>query len=110
MENMEILNYSGNRTLLEARNLSKKYEDGTLALDDVSFKVNAGEIFTMLGGNGAGKTTTINLFLNFIEPTSGEALIGGVVTHKEPLKAKKKVAFVSENVMLYNNFTRTSEP
>jgi ABC-2 type transport system ATP-binding protein len=59
----------------------------------------------MLGANGAGKTTTINIFLNFVEPTSGEALIGGTVTHKDPLTAKKQVAYVSENVMLYQNFT-----
>ncbi len=94
-----------NNSMLAAVNLSKKYEDGVLALDNVSFSVNKGEIFTILGANGAGKTTTINIFLNFIEPTEGEALIDGFVTHKEPLKAKQKVAFVSENVMLYNNFS-----
>lgn len=93
------------RALIEARNLTKRYEDGILALNNVSFKVNAGEVFTMLGGNGAGKTTTINIFLNFIEPTSGEALIDGTASHKEPLKVKRRTAFVSENVMLYNNFT-----
>lgn len=90
---------------LEAINLTKRYEDGVLALDHVSFAVKPGEIFAMLGANGAGKTTTINLFLNFIEPSDGEARIGGIVTHREPLKAKEKVAFVSENVMLYPNFT-----
>lgn len=93
------------RPRLESINLSKRYEDGTLALDNVSFHVNSGSIYAMLGGNGAGKTTTINLFLNFIEPTSGEARIDGIVTHKEPLKAKARIAFVSENVMLYPNFT-----
>ncbi len=92
-------------TLLEADNLTKRYEDGTLALDHVSFSVRAGEIYAMLGGNGAGKTTTINLFLNFIEPTDGEARVAGIATHKEPLKAKEKLAYVSENVMLYPNFT-----
>ena len=91
--------------LLEAINLTKRYEDGNLALDHISFKVKPGEIFAMLGGNGAGKTTTINLFLNFIEPTEGEARIASIVTHREPLRAKAKVAFVSENVMLYPNFT-----
>ncbi|HJN51716.1 MAG: ABC transporter ATP-binding protein [Pseudomonadales bacterium] len=90
---------------IEAVNLTKRYEDGTLALDNVSFGINPGSIFAMLGGNGAGKTTTINLFLNFIEPTSGEALVDGIVTHKEPLKAKERIAYVSENVMLYPNFT-----
>ncbi len=91
--------------LLEADGLTKRYEDGVLALDHVSFSVRAGEIYAMLGANGAGKTTTINLFLNFIEPTEGEARIDGVITHREPLRAKQKVAFVSENVMLYPNFT-----
>ncbi len=91
--------------IFEALSLTKRYEDGTLALDNVSFSVTAGEVFAMLGGNGAGKTTTINLFLNFIEPTEGEARINGIASHKDPLKAKQNVAFVSENVMLYSNFT-----
>ncbi len=93
------------QTIFEAVNLSKRYEDGVLALDDVSFAVKQGEIYAMLGGNGAGKTTTINIFLNFIEPSGGEARIAGITTHKDPLAAKQKVAFVSENVMLYQNFT-----
>lgn len=91
--------------MLEAARLTKRYEDGLLALDHVSFTVAPGEVYAMLGGNGAGKTTTINLFLNFLEPTEGEARIDGIVTHREPLLAKEKVAFVSENVMLYPNFT-----
>ena len=90
---------------LEAFHLGKRYEDGVQALDDVSFQVAAGEIYAMLGGNGAGKTTTINLFLNFIEPSEGEARIDGIVAHKEPLKAMERIAYVSENVMLYPNFT-----
>lgn len=96
---------TGNYPVLEAANLTMQYEKGVTALDHVNFAVHAGEIFTILGANGAGKTTTINLFLNFIDPTEGEARIDGIASHKEPLKAKKKIAFVSENVMLYNNFT-----
>ena len=91
--------------LLEAIDLTKRYEDGALAVNNISFSVQPGEIFAMLGGNGAGKTTTINIFLNFLEPTSGEARIAGIPTHVEPLKAKQHIAFVSENVMLYTNFT-----
>lgn len=94
-----------NKILIEADGLTKRYEDGVLALDHVSFTVRQGEIYAMLGGNGAGKTTAINLFLNFIDPTEGEARIDGIVTHEEPLKAKERVSFVSENVMLYPNFT-----
>jgi ABC-2 type transport system ATP-binding protein len=98
-------NSFNDRAMLEAINLTKRYEDGVLGLDHVSFAVSSGQIYAMLGANGAGKTTAINLFLNFIDPTEGEALIDGIVTHRDPLEAKKRVAFVSENVMLYSQFT-----
>ncbi len=91
--------------MLEAVDLTKRYEDGELALDGLTFKVAPGEIFCMFGANGAGKTTTINLLLNFIPATSGKALIEGIDVAAEPLRAKKQVSFVSENVMLYGNFT-----
>jgi len=91
--------------MLEAVDLTKRYEDGTLALDHVNFAISPGEIFMLLGANGAGKTTTINIFLNFIDPTDGEALVKGIPAHKEPLEAKKRLAYVSENVMLYPNFS-----
>ncbi len=91
--------------MLEAKDLTKRYEDGLLALDHLNLKVAPGEIFCMFGANGAGKTTAINLFLGFIPPTEGTALIEGVDVVKEPLKSKEYVSFVSENVMLYGNFT-----
>jgi len=91
--------------MLEAINLTKIYEDGQLALDHLNLKVEPGEIFCMFGANGAGKTTTINLFLNFIPPTEGKALIEGIDVAKEPLRSKEFVSFVSENVTLYGNFT-----
>jgi ABC-2 type transport system ATP-binding protein len=91
--------------MIETINLTKRYEDGQLAVDHLSFKVEPGEIFCMFGANGAGKTTTINLLLNFIQPTEGQALLEGIDVAKEPLRSKDYVAFVSENVMLYGNFT-----
>ena len=91
--------------MLETINLTKRYEDDELALDDLTLKVEPGEIFCMFGANGAGKTTTINLLLGFIPPTSGTALIEGIDVAKDPLKAKRHVSFVSENVTLYGNFT-----
>jgi len=91
--------------MLEAINLTKIYEDGLLALDHLTLKVEPGEIFCMFGANGAGKTTAINLFLNFIPPSEGTALIEGIDVVKEPLRSKDYLAFVSENVMLYANFT-----
>jgi len=91
--------------LLEASGLSKRYEDGLLALDSLDLEVRGGEVFCLLGANGAGKTTTINLFLNFIDPTAGIARINGIDVAKEPLEAKRHVSFVSERVSLYENFT-----
>lgn len=91
--------------MLQAIDLTKQYEDGLLALDHLNFEVKEGEIFCLLGANGAGKTTTINLFLNFIDPTEGQALINGIDSAKDPLEAKRYVSFVSENVMLYGNFS-----
>jgi ABC-2 type transport system ATP-binding protein len=90
---------------LKAEQLSKRYEDGVLALDDLNLEVRPGEIYCLLGANGAGKTTTINLFLGFIPPTSGSCFINGIDVNRDPLEAKKYVSFVSENVMLYGNFT-----
>ncbi|MDT4955599.1 MAG: type transport system ATP-binding protein, partial [Acidobacteriota bacterium] len=73
--------------------------------DALNLKVSPGEIYFMLGANGAGKTTVLNIFLNFVEPTSGRALINGIDVTKEPLEAKKYIAYVSEDLMLYGNFT-----
>ncbi len=91
--------------ILKADDLSMRYEDGVLALDHLNLAVRAGEVYCLLGANGAGKTTTINLFLGFLTPTTGACRINGIDVAKDPLEAKKHVAFVSENVMLYGNFT-----
>lgn len=91
--------------MLEIRDLTKVYDNTIRAVNSLNLTVDAGEIFVMLGANGAGKTTTIDLILGFIEPTEGTALINGIDVVKDPLEAKKHVAYVSENVMLYGNFT-----
>jgi len=96
---------SNQEPILKAEDLSKRYEDGVLALDHLNLDVRPGEVYCLLGANGAGKTTTVNLFLNFIPPTTGTCYIRGIDVTKDPLEAKKHVAFVSENVMLYGNFT-----
>jgi ABC-2 type transport system ATP-binding protein len=91
--------------MIEAIDLTKRYDETQLALDALNLKVSAGEIYFLLGANGAGKTTIINIFLNFIEPTSGRAFINTIDVTKEPLEAKKYIAYVSEDLMLYGNFT-----
>ncbi|HEX8890700.1 MAG TPA: ABC transporter ATP-binding protein [Pyrinomonadaceae bacterium] len=91
--------------MIEAIDLTKRYDESSLALDALNLKVSPGEIYFLLGANGAGKTTVINIFLNFVEPTAGRALINGIDATENPLEAKKYLAYVSEDLMLYGNFT-----
>ncbi|MEW6754746.1 MAG: ABC transporter ATP-binding protein [Candidatus Latescibacterota bacterium] len=91
--------------MLSAIGLTKRYEDGVLALDNLNLTVEAGEIFCLLGANGAGKTTTINLMLDFIPPTEGTVVVNGVSVQENSYEARKHVSYLSENVMLYGNFT-----
>ena len=91
--------------MLETRDLTKVYNESVLAVNKLNLKVDDSEIYVVLGANGAGKSTTISMLLNFIEPTSGTALVGNIEIPKFPLEAKKHLAYVSENVELYRNFT-----
>jgi len=90
--------------MLAAENLSKRY-NGTLALDRLTLEVPPGEIFCLLGANGAGKTTTINLFLNFIQPSSGTARVAGQDVTSHPQAVRRLVAYLPEQVMLYPRLT-----
>jgi len=91
--------------MLEIEGLKKVYEDGTVAVDGLDLTVPAGEIFVLLGANGAGKTSAIMLILGFTEPTAGSVKVNGIDVQRNPLDAKKHMAYVSENVTLYGNFT-----
>lgn len=91
--------------MLTAERLAKRYRNGTVGLQDLDLRVEAGTIYCLLGANGAGKTTTINLFLNFIRPTAGRCLINGIDVDRRPLEAKRHIGYLSENVALYGSFT-----
>jgi ABC-2 type transport system ATP-binding protein len=92
--------------MLEARNLTKIYDGAaTPSLDRLDLTVPPGEAFCLLGPNGAGKTTTVNLFLGFIQPTAGEALVCGINAATDPLGARAKLAYIPETVMLYGALT-----
>nr|WP_247687375.1 ABC transporter ATP-binding protein [Pseudoalteromonas luteoviolacea] len=69
----------------------------------MSFKVEQGEIMCLLGANGAGKSTTLNIFLNFLQPDSGQALIDGVNVHSSS-GSKEKLVYLPEQVNLYQEF------
>jgi len=86
--------------MLEAVNVTKQFGENR-ALNGVSLRVEAGEIYCLLGANGAGKTTLINLFLDFHRPTSGTVWINGRDVSEAPIETKRDIAYIPEQVMLY---------
>jgi len=90
--------------MLTAQNLTKQYGSAT-ALKSLNLQVNPGEVFCLLGANGAGKTTTINLFMGFIQPTAGMVEINGIDVTTRAAETKKHLAYIPENLNLYQNLT-----
>ncbi|MDE2751089.1 MAG: ABC transporter ATP-binding protein [Gemmatimonadota bacterium] len=95
---------AGHTPLLEARGLSKNYGD-TRALDGLDLTIAPGEVYCLLGPNGAGKTTTINLFLGFVAPSGGQALVSGLDVSSHDRETKQQLAYIPEQVMLYRNLS-----
>ncbi len=89
---------------IEVNNLTKKFGNFT-SVDNISFKVNEGEIFGFLGANGAGKSTTIRMLCGILEPTSGDAVVGGYSVVKEPDNVKLNIGYMSQRFSLYNDLT-----
>ena len=87
---------------IEVQNLSKKYQE-QLAINEISFKVNSGEIVGFLGPNGAGKSTTMKIISCFIKPTSGDVLVDGVSIDKDELSVKSKIGYLPEHNPLYED-------
>lgn len=87
---------------IEVQKLSKKYQE-QLAINEISFKVNSGEIVGFLGPNGAGKSTTMKIISCFIKPTSGDVLVDGVSIHKDELSVKSKIGYLPEHNPLYED-------
>jgi ABC-2 type transport system ATP-binding protein len=90
--------------MLQAIDLVKNYDQHS-ALKGLNLTVNPGDVFCLLGANGAGKSTTINLFLNFILPTSGTPLVNGLDVCVHPRESKQLLGYIPEQVMLYKELT-----
>ena len=90
--------------MLEAKQLTKRYGE-RLALDALDLKIEAGEVYCLVGANGAGKTTTISLFLNFVSPTSGTALVNDTCIAEQPALAMRHLAYIPETVSLYGQLS-----
>jgi ABC-2 type transport system ATP-binding protein len=90
--------------MIEVKHLTKHYGD-KVAVNDISFTVEDGEILGLLGPNGAGKSTTMNMLTGYISSTSGQALINGVDILEDPIKAKSQIGYLPELPPLYLDMT-----
>ena len=88
--------------MIEVNNLTKRYGQH-LALDNISFTVDEGEILGFLGPNGAGKSTTMNIMTGYLACTEGEIKIGGIDVVEEPEKAKAQIGYLPELPPLYGD-------
>jgi len=86
--------------VIEAVSISKRYGD-ILAVDDVSFKVEGGEVLGFLGPNGAGKTTTMRVLTGFLPASDGTALVDGHDIFEDPLSARRAIGYLPETPPLY---------
>jgi sodium transport system ATP-binding protein len=95
--------------MIEARHLSKIFHDRkrgeVRAVDDVSFRVPAGQIYGLLGANGAGKTTTLRLLATLLQPSSGTAVVAGKDVCREPAEVRAQVGFLASTTALYGRLT-----
>jgi ABC-2 type transport system ATP-binding protein len=93
----------GRRVIL-AEALSKRFGDKT-AVDGISFQVEAGEIYGLLGPNGAGKTTTLSMISGLLAPDSGRVAFDGIELASEPIRFKRRLGVVPQEVALYEELT-----
>ena len=90
--------------MIEVQHLTKRYGRVT-AVDDVSFRVERGEILGFLGPNGAGKTTTMRILTGYMPATEGRALVAGMDVFDKPIEAKRRTGYLPETPPLYPDMT-----
>jgi ABC-2 type transport system ATP-binding protein len=90
--------------VIEVEHLTKVY-NGRKAVDDISFKVEKGEILGFLGPNGAGKTTTMRILTCYMPATDGTARVAGYDVFEESLEVRKRIGYLPENPPLYHEMT-----
>lgn len=91
-------------TNIKVEHLSKDYGN-ILAVDDISFAAQSGEVIALLGPNGAGKSTLMNMIAGYLAPTAGEITVLGKNIRKYPLEGKEAVGFLPEGSPLYPDLT-----
>ena len=74
-------------------------------LDGLSLRVSGGEVYALLGGNGAGKSTTLSTLLGFLRADAGQVEVGGIDPARDPDGARRRIAYLPENVALYEHLS-----
>ncbi|QQR48310.1 ABC transporter ATP-binding protein [Myxococcus xanthus] len=90
--------------MIEVQHLTKRYRD-RVAVDDLTFQVEAGEILGFLGPNGAGKSTTMKILTGFLPPSEGVVRVGGYDVEAQPLEVKRRIGYLPEMPPLYVEMT-----
>lgn len=93
------------KNAIETKNLTKIYSNNFKAVNSLSLEIPDKTIFGMLGPNGAGKTTTIKMLTCLIQPTSGQAIVGGYDVQKNPDEVRNLLGMVPQQVSLYKDLT-----
>jgi ABC-2 type transport system ATP-binding protein len=93
--------------MIQVQNLRKEF-GAKVAVDNVSFTVEKGEVLGFLGPNGAGKSTSMRMVTGYFRPTSGSIKIGGFDMLENPEQAKKSIGYLPENAPLYSDMTVAS--
>ncbi|MFP2924256.1 ABC transporter ATP-binding protein [Pyxidicoccus sp. 3LG] len=90
--------------MIEVQHLTKRYRD-RVAVEDLTFSVEEGEILGFLGPNGAGKSTTMKILTGFLPPSEGVARVGGFDVFEQPLEVKRRIGYLPETPPLYPEMT-----
>ncbi len=91
-------------TVISTKKLTKRFGD-FVAVDEITFDVQKGEIFGFLGANGAGKTTAMRMLCGLSIPSSGEATVAGFDVFREPEEIKKNIGYMSQRFSLYDDLS-----
>lgn len=84
--------------IVEVKDLTKRFSEDVLAVDNISFTVEEGEVFGFLGPNGAGKSTTINMLTTLLKPTSGKAIVAGLDLARQQDEVRKVIGLVPQDL------------
>jgi ABC-2 type transport system ATP-binding protein len=92
------------RPIIETKDLTRRFRD-LVAVEDLTFSVNRGELFGLVGPDGAGKTTTLRMLAGVLKPSNGDAILNGISVVQHPERVKHEIAYMSQRFGLYTDLT-----